>query len=153
VVAPQRRDMLGHVTSDPIPYGTDDASFQAAGGEAGIRELVESFYRFMDVLPEARGIRAMHPADLTVSIDKLARFLCGWLGGPRRYQEKYGPISIPGVHRHLLVAEEERDAWLACMQRAIARQPFAADFKRYLLEQLAVPAERIRQVCADEHGL
>ena len=145
--------MLVPVSVEPIAYGTDDASFRAAGGEAGIRRLVEAFYRIMDVLPEARGIRAMHPADLAVSIDKLARFLCGWLGGPRRFQEKYGSISIPGVHRHLLVAAAERDAWLACMQRAIAEQPFADDFERYLLEQLAVPAERIRQVCAEEHGL
>lgn len=134
-------------------YGTGDASFRAAGGESGIRDLVVTFYRLMDALPEARIIREMHPADLETSIDKLARFLCGWLGGPKRYREKYGSITIPGVHRHLRVTASERDAWLACMQRAIERQPYAADFKRYLLEQLAVPAERIRQVCAQEHGL
>ncbi len=145
--------MLARMAVDSPAYGTGDASFRAAGGESGIRELVESFYRIMDVLPEARGIRAMHPTDLGVSIDKLARFLCGWLGGPKRYQEKYGSISIPGVHRHLLIAAAERDAWLVCMQQAIERQPFETDFKRYLLEQLGVPAERIRQVCAEEHGL
>ena len=78
------------------------------------------------------------------------RFFCGWLGGPRRYNEKYGSISIPGVHRHLSIEEPERDAWLTCMQRAIEQQPFAADFKQYLLEQLAIPAERIRIACAAE---
>jgi hemoglobin len=78
----------------------------------------------------------------------LARFLCGWLGGPHRYQERYGPISIPGVHGHLAIGEAERDAWLALMREAIAAQPYADDFKHYLLTQLAVPAERIRQVCA-----
>jgi len=145
--------MLGAMSAEAATYGTGDASFRAAGGEPGIRRLVEAFYRFMDALPEARTIREMHPDDLETSIDKLARFLCGWLGGPKRYQEKYGSISIPGVHRHLPVAAGERDAWLVCMQHAIAEQPYAADFKRYLLEQLAVPAERIRQVCVEEHGL
>ena len=133
-----------------LPFGVQDESFLAAGGEDGIRALVEDFYRQMDALPEAREIRDMHPDDLESSVDKLARFLCGWLGGPRRYNEKYGSISIPGVHRHLTIEEPERDVWLACMHRAVEKQPFAAEFKQYLLEQLAIPAERIRQACAAE---
>ena len=78
---------------DKHGFGQGDASFQAAGGIAGIEDLVERFYRVMSEAPEAAHIRAMHPADLTVSADKLARFLCGWLGGPRRFHEKYGPAS------------------------------------------------------------
>jgi hemoglobin len=128
-------------------YGVGDASFQAAGGEAGIRALVEDFYRVMDTRSDAREIRAMHPRVLTVSIDKLARFLCGWLGGPKRFQQKYGPISIPGVHLHLAIRTEHRDAWLGCMQQAIAKQDFAEDFKEYLLVQLATPADRILRAC------
>lgn len=137
--------------ADETPgFGSGDASFRAAGGADGIRSLVQDFYEIMDALPEARRIRQMHPKDLDRSADKLARFLCGWLGGPKRYQEKYGSISIPGVHRHLPIGAEERDAWLACMAGAIERQPFADDFKKYLLEQLGVPAERIRLACAAE---
>ena len=129
----------------PAPvYGVGDASFQAAGGEEGITRLVADFYDAMDRLPEAAGIRAMHPADLSVSRDKLARFLCGWLNGPKRYQEKYGSISIPGVHAHLAVDTAARDAWLACMVEALDRQPYTDDFKRYLFRQLSVPAERVR---------
>lgn len=130
-----------------MAYGDGDASFQAAGGEAGIAVLVDTFYALMDTRAVADTIRAMHPRDLTIARDKLARFLCGWLGGPKRYQEKYGGISIPGVHAHLTVGAAERDAWLAVMTEAVAAQPYADDFKDYLLRQLAVPAERIRQVC------
>ena len=133
--------------TDALPYGTLDASFQAAGGIAGIEQLVNDFYDFMDALPEARVIRAMHPADLDESRDKLARFLCAWLGGPRRYAEKYGSIHIPGAHQHLAVGDAERDAWLLCMEKAIARQSYAPAFAEYLLRQLRVPAERIRQIC------
>lgn len=134
--------------SDPTPepqYGQGDASFQAAGGVEGITALVERFYAHMDELPQARVIRRMHPEDLAVSKDKLARFLCGWLGGPKRYQEVYGPISIPGAHARFGVGLEERDAWLECMRRAIEEQPYAEGFKAYLLKQLSVPAERVRQ--------
>ncbi len=129
-----------------MAYGDGDASFQAAGGEAGLRRLVDAFYDDMGEAPEARNILAMHPADLEISRDKLARFLCGWLGGPHRYNEKYGRISIPGAHQHLRIGEAERDAWLQCMARAVAAQDWAEDFKVYLMAQLAVPAEAVRRV-------
>lgn len=131
-----------------MAYGDGDASFRAAGGESGLRRLVDDFYDIMDADPAAATIRAMHPDALEVSRDKLARFLCGWLGGPHRYNEKYGRITIPGAHSHLDIGVSERDAWLACMRDAIARQPWPDDFKDYLLRALAVPAERVRLVCA-----
>ena len=86
----------------------------------------------------------MHPADLTESSEKLARFLSGWLGGPKLYREKYGPIRIPAAHAHLEIGPAERDAWLACMETALKSQPYKDDFKIYLMQQLYVPAERSR---------
>ena len=132
------------INTEKPRYGVGDASFQAAGGEQGIRRLVDAFYDQMDSLPEAKTIRAMHPTDLTISRDKLARFLCGWLGGAKLFQQKYGPIIIPKAHSHLPIGRAERDAWLFCMSKAIAQQPYHPAFKTYLLAQLAVPAERCR---------
>ncbi len=129
-------------------YGDGDATFSALGGVSGIRSLVELFYAEMDSLPEARRIRDLHPPDLETSIDKLARFLSGWTGGPKLYSEKYGPIKIPIFHRHLPVGEAERDAWMLCMERALAKTAYAEDLQAYMLEQLFVPAERIRVVVA-----
>ncbi len=126
-------------------YGEKDASYLAAGSELGLRTLVDDFFDLMSEDPRYVTILEMHPTDLDTSRDKLARFLCGWLGGPRRYQEKYGPISIPAVHAHLNVGEIERDQWLSCMQQAVSRQPFADDFKVYVLQQLFVPAESVRR--------
>lgn len=129
--------------SDAHAYGEGDATYQAAGGEAGIRALVEDFYDVMATNPSYATIVGWHPDDLSVSVDKLARFLCGWMGGPKRYREKYGPISIPGVHRHLGVGNDEMQQWLDCMDEALARQPYPPELVSYLLEQLAVPARRI----------
>ncbi len=128
------------------PYGQGDNSYQSAGGYDGIKQLVDDFYAAMDTLPEAAHIRAMHPDDLSTATDKLTRFLCGWLGGPRLFSEKYGPIAIPAFHRNFPIGPNERDAWLLCMKTAAAKQPFADDFKQYLLEQLYVPAERSRSL-------
>ena len=129
---------------DRPQYGVGDTSYQAAGGESGIRKLVDDFYDAMERLPEAKKIRDMHPKDLEITRDKLTRFLCGWLGGPKLYMEKYGSIRIPQAHSRFEIGSKERDAWLSCMEEALKNQPYAADFKKYLLEQLHVPAERSR---------
>lgn len=134
-------------------FGVADASFQAAGGHAGIKKLVNCFYQVMETLPAAQTIRAMHPDDLTVSRDKLYRFLCGWLGGEKLFAKKYGPIVIPQAHAHLNIDEAERDAWLTCMQIAVDEQDYAPAFKKYLLEQLFVPAERCRAASRKHRGL
>ncbi len=127
-------------------YGQGDTSFRAAGGEAGLRKLVEAFYRHMDERPQAARIRHMHDADLTVTTDKLSRFLCGWLGGPRLYNEKYGQIRLPMAHMHLPIMAEDARAWLDCMQAALDEQDYAPEFVRYLMVQFAVPARRIVEV-------
>jgi hemoglobin len=128
-----------------MTYGIEDASYQAAGREVGIRKLIDGFFDRMGNEPRFKVIYDMHPEDKEVSRDKLARFLCGWLGGPKLYQEKYGGISIPRVHEHLDIASPERDQWLTCMRETVAEQPFDAEFKIYLMEQLFVPAEGVRR--------
>ncbi|SDU38506.1 group II truncated hemoglobin [Halopseudomonas salegens] len=131
--------------TDKPGYGEADASYQAAGGIEGIRRLVDDFYQVMDTWPDAERIRRMHPADLSPARDKLSCFLSGWLGGPRLFQETYGSISIPAFHARWPIDTADAEAWLGCMQQAIARQPWSPAFKDYLLRQLAVPAQRVVQ--------
>ncbi len=130
-------------------YGEGDTSYRAAGGREGLTRLVDAFYRHMEEQPFAVGIRRMHPRDLTVARDKLTLFLSGWLNGPSLYAPKYGPIRIPSAHAHLRIGVRERDAWLRCMELAIAEQGYAPDFAEYLLRALSVPAERVRQTSRD----
>lgn len=137
-------------------YGRGNASFEAAGGEAGIRKLIDDFYNCMRDNPDYQTIWDWHPSsgedDANLkqeSREKLARFLCGWMGGPRLYQEKYGEIQIPRVHMHLKVTAVEKEMWLSCMRDALDMQDYKASFKTYLIEQLSKPAEMIRQVCSN----
>ena len=130
----------------PGEYGYEDTSFRTLGGETGVRELVDLFYDAMERRPDARKILSMHPSDLSISREKLWVFLCGWLGGPKRYAERWGPIRIPAAHAHLTVGEAERDAWLACMQEAIDAVDVPDDFRAYFMREIRVPAERVMQV-------
>ncbi|QFU21330.1 group II truncated hemoglobin [Shewanella eurypsychrophilus] len=127
-------------------FGVGDNSYQMAGGLAGITQLVDEFYKNMDEFSSSKKIREMHPQDLTDSRQKLAYFLSGWLGGPKLYSQHYGSINIPAAHKHLSVGIDESEAWLHCMQKAVENQSYQDDFKVYLMKQLRVPAERIRQV-------
>jgi hemoglobin len=135
------------VNKESCNYGVGDSSYKAAGELSGLTKLVDSFYNFMNSLPEAKVIRTMHSDDLALSRKKLAYFLSGWLGGPKLYSENFGSINIPSAHKHLPIGLAESDAWILCMQKAVAEQPYKESFKLYLIAQLRVPAERIRRTC------
>ena len=138
-------------------YGEGDATFQAMGGEAGVRALVDEFYTTMENTTEYQRIWDMHPPDRDTSRDKLSRFLCAWMGGPRLYREKYGSISIPGVHAHLPITMQEHDMWLNCMRDALKQRARVTslpnDLIDYLLVQFAVPAGRIVAACSPSRPL
>ena len=98
---------------------TPKTPYELLGGAPGVRTLVERFYQFMDTLPEAARIRALHPADLRGSIDKLYKFLSGWLGGPALYVEEFGHPMLRARHLPFPIETADRDAWLLCMARAL----------------------------------
>ncbi|MFT5503765.1 MAG: hemoglobin [Gammaproteobacteria bacterium] len=131
-------------------YGKGDMTYQAAGQQVGIRKLVDRFYDIMSSDPKYAIIFNWHPPDIEKARDKLALFLCGWMGGPRLFVEKYGTIAIPKVHQHLDVTEIERDLWLDCMRRALDDQDYLVPLKSYLMKQFFIPADRVRQVCQDK---
>lgn len=93
--------------------------YQQIGGETVIRQLVDRFYDLMDSQPEAAGIRALHPEDLTESRNKLFWFLVGWSGGPPMYIERFGHPRLRARHIPFPIGESERDQWLWCMNQAL----------------------------------
>lgn len=93
--------------------------YEQIGGEAAVRALVKRFYELMDTLPEAYGIRKLHPADLAGSEDKLYLYLTGWLGGPQLYVEKFGHPRLRGRHMPFPIGDTERDQWMLCMREAM----------------------------------
>jgi len=94
--------------------------FERIGGEAGTRALVDRFYDLMDLDPEAGELRALHPSTLDGSRDKLFWFLCGWLGGPQHYTDRFGHPMLRARHLPFAIGIKERDQWLACMQQAMS---------------------------------
>ena len=76
------------------PWGPEASPYEAIGGEAAVRTLVEAFYDRVDA--ESPVLRAMLPRDDSGSRQKLFEYLSGWLGGPNLYIERRGPILHTG---------------------------------------------------------
>jgi len=94
-------------------------AYERLGGEAAVRTLVDRFYDLMDLEPGYARLRAVHPSSLDGSRDKLFWFLCGWLGGPDHYIERFGHPRLRARHLPFSIGIAERDQWLACMHQAM----------------------------------
>ena len=93
--------------------------FSRIGGEPAVRRLVKRFYELMDTLPEAYGIRKLHAVDLSSAEEKLFMFLCGWLGGPQLYVEKFGHPKLRARHLPFPIGSDEAEQWMLCMRQAM----------------------------------
>ncbi len=111
--------------------------YRLIGGERAVRELVDRFYEYMDTLPEAQDIRAMHPVDLASSRDKLFMFLSGWLGGPELYQQAFGHPRLRMRHFPFSIGIKERNQWLLCMCKALDDMPWEPALRKGLARAFA----------------
>jgi hemoglobin len=102
---------------------TNSTPYDVMGGEQAILTLVDRFYFYMDTLPEAKGIRAMHQPGLASAKAKLFKFLSGWLGGPNLFIEEFGHPMLRARHLPFAIGESERDQWMLCMNKALAETP------------------------------
>ena len=93
--------------------------YEAIGGEDGVRRFVSRFYELMDTLPEAAACRAIHPASLAGSEEKLFEYLTGWFGGPPLFVQRHGPVMLRRRHLPAPIGPAERDGWLLCFRRAL----------------------------------
>ena len=125
--------------TEPVP-----SLYDLIGGEEGLRGLVDRFYDRMDTAPEAAHIRALHPASLTGSREKLFMFLSGWSGGPALYVERYGHPRLRQRHAPFSIGVVERDEWLWCMRQALDESTIAPETIAFLKERFAEVADFMR---------
>ena len=116
------------------------------GGEPTVRKLVDRFYELMDTLPEAYGVRKLHPADLSGSAQKLFMYLSGWLGGPQLFVQAYGHPRLRARHLPFEIGEAERDQWLMCMRQAIHEVLPADEANQQLWKALEDLADHMRNM-------
>lgn len=96
------------------------ALFDDLGGEPAVRRLVDRFYDLMDLEPGYAALRATHGPTLDSARDKLFWFLCGWLGGPEHYVQRFGHPALRARHLPFAIGLQERNQWVACMSQAMS---------------------------------
>ena len=116
-------------------------------GDDGIRALANTFYDVMDERIEAAEIRAMHAASMDEIRQKLYEYLCGWMGGPPLYQQKYGTVCLTEPHKPYAIGPAQRDQWLDCMTIAVQRVASrCTDDPERLIAMLDRPFYRVADV-------
>jgi len=125
---------------------TPATAFDWVGGEARVRELVDRFYDLMDLEPAYARLREVHGDTLESARDKLFWFLCGWLGGPNHYIERFGHPRLRARHLPFRIGIAERDQWLACMGQAMQECGVDPALRERLAESFAGTADWMRNV-------
>ena len=103
----------------------DQSIFEYAGGEKGIRKIVEIFYASIFDDPV---LQPVFKRPVATHIDHLTAFLSEEFGGPARYTNELGGFSkIVAVHRHLRITEEQRRRFVDLFIAAVEKAGFAGD--------------------------
>lgn len=121
--------------------------FEWIGGEEAVQRLVDRFYDLMELEPAYRELRATH-THMARARQNLFWFLCGWLGGPQHYIERFGHPRLKMRHLPFKIGVQERDQWVACMDQAMREVNVPEDLRLNLLPSFFNTADWMR----NQHG-
>jgi hemoglobin len=120
--------------------------FDWIGGEDKVRALVDRFYDLMDLEPRYAALRAVHGSHLDKARQHLFWFLCGWLGGPQHYTDRFGHPRLRARHLPFPIGIKERDQWLACMDQAMGEVGIDPALRERLRESFFQTADWMRNI-------
>lgn len=119
------------------------------GGREVVLRLVERFYDIMEQTEPALAALHERGADGRISRrnrERFGSFLLGWLGGPDDYVQNHGHPRLRMRHARVPVDSAQRDAWLRCMNAALAEQGVQEPLLGFLRGRFAEVADFLRNV-------
>jgi hemoglobin len=118
--------------------------YDAIGGASTFHAIVSRFYQ---LVAEDEILRPVYPEDdLAGAEERLRMFLEQYWGGPRTYSEQRGHPRLRMRHVPFRISPIERDAWLRCMQIAVASidsQTLDDAHRKELLDYLEMAAHSL----------
>ena len=126
---------------EKMPHATP---YEWIGGEDKVKALVERFYDLMDLELKYAALRAAHGSELARARQHLFWFLCGWLGGPQHYTDRFGHPKLRMRHMPFSIGIVERDQWLACMDQAMGEIGVDAALRQRLKDSFFQTADWMR---------
>jgi hemoglobin len=128
-------------SDNPTPHSAPATPFEWIGGESRVLALTERFYDLMDLEARYQALRAVHGTDLANARQRLFWFLCGWLGGPSYYTDRFGHPMLRARHLPFPIGPIERDQWVACMDQAMAETDVPGELRERLKESFMGTAD------------
>ncbi|HAN30106.1 MAG TPA: hypothetical protein DCQ06_00780 [Myxococcales bacterium] len=118
--------------------------YERIGADEGVKALADRFYAVMDSEPRYQSLRAIHPANLSRSIERFYAFLSGFLGGPPIYWQKYGHPRLRMRHGSFPIDRPMARQWVSCMQDALDHSHLDESERLELLVRFAEVADFMR---------
>ncbi len=116
--------------------------YEAIGGEATFRRLVDAFYAGVAADPL---LRALYPEDdLGPAAERLRMFLVQYWGGPTTYSQLRGHPRLRMRHAPFAIDAAARDAWLRHMRAALDGLDLTPQADAQLWAYLQMAAESLR---------
>jgi len=105
------------------------------GGEEPLKLLVKTFYDIIENDPDGELVHDLHIKGNGMNHTRLAQFefLSGFLGGPQLYVDRHQYSNIRYIHEHMEIGEEEIEAWLLCMNKAMNQLNYEESLKEQII--------------------
>lgn len=120
-----------------VQHGT---IYEAIGGFDTIDRLVTAFYKRVGKHPDLIPI---FPDDLTETARKQRLFLTQFFGGPKWYTEDRGHPMLRRRHLPFEITPTRKDAWLECMEAALAEAEIEEPYRSVMFEKLTMTAHHM----------
>ncbi len=129
-----------------MPQPNNTSPYQLLGGELGVQNLVKAFYDLVECDLVGKPLLVMHNRGHGIAHAREAQFefLSGFLGGPQLYFEHHRNSNVRTIHAHLEIGTLERDAWLACMNKALRQIEAEPQTEFLLMKHFSRIAEALR---------
>jgi|SRR5690625_139202 len=119
---------------------TPGTIYEAIGGAETIDRLVSAFYKRVGKHPKLTPI---FPEDLTETARKQRLFLTQFFGGPKLFSEERGHPMMRRRHLPFEITPTRRDAWLECMNEALAEANIEEPMRTAIFEKLTMTANHM----------
>lgn len=111
--------------------------YKAIGGQPAVDRIIESLYKHIGA---NETLLPIFPDDLQESARKQRLFLTQFFGGPRLYLEERGHPMLKRRHMEFEITPIRRDAWLACMDKALEEAEIEEPYRSAIFDRLTITA-------------
>ncbi|WP_289354786.1 globin [Paenibacillus sp. S-12] len=111
--------------------------YEAIGGEATVRKMVEAFYPRVQAHPL---LAPLFPEDIEPVMERQFMFLTQFFGGPPIYSDQFGHPMMRARHLPFPVTRERADAWLGCMREVLHEINMEPGLATMVIDRLSGPA-------------